>query len=106
VANASIDLLLNSPWQDNIANIEAILNSELSSLRTEDNVADVRILGAIGVVELTHDIDIEKAQQLLIEQGVWLRPYGKLLYTMPPFIISKQELLSITTAIKMVIKQL
>ncbi|HIB27658.1 MAG TPA: adenosylmethionine--8-amino-7-oxononanoate transaminase [Candidatus Thioglobus sp.] len=106
VANASIDLLLNSPWQDNIANIEAILNSELSSLRTEGNVADVRILGAIGVVELTHDIDIEKAQQLLIEQGVWLRPYGKLLYTMPPFIISKQELLSITTAIKMVIKQL
>ena len=106
VANASIDLLLNSPWQDNIANIEAILNSELSSLRTEDNVADVRILGAIGVVELTHDIDIEKAQQLLIEQGVWLRPYGKLLYTMPPFIISKQELLSITAAIKMVIKQL
>ncbi len=106
VANASIDLLLNSPWQDNIANIEAILNSELSSLRTEDNVADVRILGAIGVVELTHDIDIEKAQQLLIGQGVWLRPYGKLLYTMPPFTISKQELLSVTNAMKTVIKEL
>ena len=106
VANASIDLLLNSPWQDNIANIEAILNSELSSLRTEGNVADVRILGAIGVVELTHDIDIEKAQQLLIGQGVWLRPYGKLLYTMPPFTISKQELLSVTNAMKTVIKEL
>ncbi len=104
VANASINLLLNSPWQDNIANIEAILNSELSLLRTEECVADVRILGAIGVVELTQDIDIEKTQALLIEQGVWLRPYGKLLYTMPPFNISKQELLKITKAITTAVK--
>ncbi len=105
VANASIDLLLNSPWQDNIADIEAILNRELSPLRAEDNVADVRILGAIGVVELTQEIDVEKVQKLLIDQGVWLRPYGKLLYTMPPFTISKQELLSVTNAIKAVIKE-
>ncbi len=106
VANASIDLLLNSPWQDNIADIEAILNRELSPLCAEDNVADVRILGAIGVVELTQEIDVEKVQKLLIDQGVWLRPYGKLLYTMPPFTISKQELLSVTSAIKTVIKKL
>ncbi len=104
VANASINLLLNYPWQDNIANIEAILNSELSSLRNEECVAEVRILGAIGVVELTQDIDIEKTQALLIEQGVWLRPYGKLLYTMPPFNISKQELLKITKAITTIVK--
>lgn len=106
VAIASIELLLNAPWQDNIANIEALLNRELSPLRTEDNVADVRILGAIGVVELTRDINIGKAQKLLIDQGVWLRPYGKLLYTMPPFSISQQELLSVTNAIKTVIKEL
>jgi len=106
VANASIELLLNSPWQDNIANIEAILNSELSSLRAHSTVADVRILGAIGVVELAEEINMEKVQNLLIEKGVWLRPYGKLLYTMPPFIISKQELLLVTKAIKAVIEEL
>jgi adenosylmethionine-8-amino-7-oxononanoate aminotransferase len=106
VANASIELLLNSPWQDNIANIEAILNSELSALKAHKKVADVRILGAIGVVELIDKIDMEKAQQLLIKQGVWLRPYGKLLYTMPPFIINKQELLLITRAIKTVVEEL
>ncbi|SMN15894.1 Adenosylmethionine-8-amino-7-oxononanoate aminotransferase [uncultured Candidatus Thioglobus sp.] len=106
VAIASIDLLLNSPWQDDIASIEAVLNSELTSLRSHEKVSDVRILGAIGVVELTEEIDVEKVQKLLIEQGVWLRPYGKLLYTMPPFSISKQELLTVTSAIKTVIEEL
>ena len=106
VANASIELLLNSPWQDNIADIETILSSELSSLRAHNKVADVRILGAIGVVELNQEMDMEKVQNLLIEKGVWLRPYGKLLYTMPPFIINKQELLLITKAIKAVIEEL
>jgi len=66
----------------------------------------VRILGAIGVVELTEEMDMETVQNLLIENGVWLRPYGKLLYTMPPFIINKQELLLITKAIKVVIETL
>jgi len=106
VANANIELLLNSPWQDNIADIETVLSGELSSLRSHDKVADVRILGAIGVVELTQEIDVEKVQNQLIENGVWLRPYGKLLYTMPPFIINKQELLLITKAIKTVIEKL
>ncbi|ALE52585.1 adenosylmethionine-8-amino-7-oxononanoate aminotransferase [Candidatus Thioglobus autotrophicus] len=106
VANASIELLLNSPWQDNIADIETVLSGELSSLKSHDKVADVRILGAIGVVELTQEIDVEKVQNQLIEHGVWLRPYGKLLYTMPPFTISKQELLLITKAIKIVIEEL
>ncbi|CAC9591118.1 Adenosylmethionine-8-amino-7-oxononanoate aminotransferase (EC 2.6.1.62) [uncultured Gammaproteobacteria bacterium] len=106
VAIASIYLLLNSPWQDDIASIEAVLNSELNSLRSHEKVADVRILGAIGVVELTEEIDVEKVQKLLIEQGVWLRPYGKLLYTMPPFSISKQELLVVTKAIKKVLESL
>lgn len=106
VANASIDLLLNSPWQDNIANIEAILNQELTPLKQHKQVADVRILGAIGIVELTQDIDIQTTQNRLIEQGVWLRPYGKLLYTMPPFTISQAELLTLTTAIKTVVNAL
>jgi adenosylmethionine-8-amino-7-oxononanoate aminotransferase len=106
VAHASIELLLNSDWQDNIADIEAVLHSELSPLREHEKVADVRILGAIGVVELTEEMNMETVQNLLIENGVWLRPYGKLLYTMPPFIINKQELLLITKAIKVVIETL
>ncbi|MDC0920562.1 adenosylmethionine--8-amino-7-oxononanoate transaminase [Candidatus Thioglobus sp.] len=106
VANASIELLLNSDWQDNIADIETVLHSELSPLREHEKVADVRILGAIGVVELTEEMNMETVQNLLIENGVWLRPYGKLLYTMPPFIINKQELLIITKAIKVVIEAL
>ena len=106
VAHASIELLLNSDWQDNIADIETVLHSELSPLREHEKVADVRILGAIGVVELTEEMNMETVQNLLIENGVWLRPYGKLLYTMPPFIINKQELLLITKAIKVVIETL
>ncbi|MDB3869605.1 adenosylmethionine--8-amino-7-oxononanoate transaminase [Candidatus Thioglobus sp.] len=106
VANASIELLLNSDWQDNIADIETVLHSELSPLREHEKVADVRILGAIGVVELTEEMNMETVQNLLIENGVWLRPYGKLLYTMPPFIINKQELLIITKSIKVVIEAL
>ncbi len=106
VANASIELLLSSNWQDNIADIEAVLHSELSTLRQHEKVADVRILGAIGVVELTEEMDMETVQNLLIENGVWLRPYGKILYTMPPFIINKQELLLITKAIKVIIETL
>ncbi len=103
VANASIDLLLNSSWQDNIARIEKHFYSELLPLKESDKVADVRVLGAIGVIEMVDDIDVEKTQNQLIENGVWLRPYGKLLYTMPPFIITDNELLLLTDTMKKVI---
>lgn len=103
VANASIELLLNSPWQNNIANIEKILSAELLPLQKHAQVKDVRILGAIGVIEFTHEIDTQTIQKHLIVFGVWLRPYGKLLYTMPPFIITNDELLTITNAIKVVV---
>ncbi|HIM96237.1 MAG TPA: adenosylmethionine--8-amino-7-oxononanoate transaminase, partial [Gammaproteobacteria bacterium] len=100
VANASIELLLNSPWQDDIARIEKIFHANLSDLRQNDKVADVRILGAIAVIEMKEEIRIEWSQKRLIELGVWLRPYGKLLYTMPPFVITDDELITITKAIK------
>ncbi|MDC9714772.1 MAG: adenosylmethionine--8-amino-7-oxononanoate transaminase [Gammaproteobacteria bacterium] len=103
VANASIELLLNSPWQDNIARIEKHFYSALSPLKQHDKVTDVRILGAIGVVEMVDDIDVETTQNQLLEHGVWLRPYNKLLYTMPPFTITDDELLTLTNAIKFVI---
>ena len=103
VANASIELLLNSAWQDNIARIEKHFYNELPPLKQHKKVADVRILGAIAVIEMVAEIDIKPTQAALIEQGVWLRPFGKLLYAMPPFIITDDELLTITKAIKNVI---
>ena len=105
VANANIELLLNSPWQDNIARIEKHFYAELSALKQNEQVNDVRILGAIAVIEMKEAIDIGVVQSRLIELGVWLRPYGKLLYTMPPFIISDSELKKLTQAIKTVITQ-
>ncbi|HIM54508.1 MAG TPA: adenosylmethionine--8-amino-7-oxononanoate transaminase [Gammaproteobacteria bacterium] len=104
VANASIELLLNSPWQDDIARIEKIFHAELSGLRQQDKVADVRILGAIVVIEMKEEIRVEWMQKRLIELGVWLRPYGKLLYAMPPFVITDDELITITRAIKTVVE--
>ncbi len=103
VANASIELLLNQPWQDNIARIEKHFYTHLSPLSQNEKVANIRILGAIGVIEMVDEIEVEKVQNQLIENGVWLRPYGKLLYTMPPFIITDDELLVLTKAIKSVV---
>lgn len=105
VANASIELLLNSPWQDDIARIEKIFHAELSGLRQQDKVADVRILGAIAVIEMKEEIRVEWMQKRLIELGAWLRPYGKLLYAMPPFVITDDELITITKAIKIVVAE-
>ena len=70
------------------------------------SVFDVRVIGAIGVVELNSILDMKKAQEILIDNGVWLRPYGKLLYTMPPFIVTDQELLKITRAMNEVLSNL
>ena len=100
VANANIELLLNSPWQDNIARIEKHFYTHLSPLSQNNKVASVRVLGAIGVIEMVDEINVEKVQNQLLDNGVWLRPYGKLLYTMPPFTITDDELLIITNAIK------
>lgn len=105
VANANIELLLNSPWQDNIARIEKHFYAELSALRQNEQVNDVRILGAIAVIEMQDDIKVAQVQKRLIELGVWLRPYGKLLYTMPPFIISDKELKTLTQAIKTIVAE-
>ena len=100
VANASIDLLLSGDWQAKIEKIESILKSELLPLKNESSIADVRILGAIGVLEFNESLDMQIVQDKLIEAGVWLRPYGKLLYTMPPFIITECELKTITAAMR------
>jgi len=69
-------------------------------LKENDSIKDLRVLGAIGVVEMKESIDVEKTQSRLIENGVWLRPFGKLLYTMPPFISLSSDIHKITSAIK------
>jgi len=98
VANKSIDLLLSIDWENRILQIENILKSELLPLEKQKSVSDVRVIGAIGVIEFKSPLDMKVVQEELIENGVWLRPYGKLLYTMPPYVINDEELLTITKA--------
>lgn len=106
VANASIDLLLASPWKRNIAQIETQLNTELLSCEAYSAVKDVRIKGAIGVVELHEPVDMQSIQADFVEQGVWIRPFNKLVYIMPPYIISQNELSKLTSAIHHILKHL
>ena len=98
VANASIDLLCNSPWRQRVSTIEAQLQTELAPLKDARGVADVRALGAIGVVEMHEPVNMMQTQEALIERGVWLRPFGKLVYAMPPYVISPDDLSQLTGA--------
>ena len=99
VAFESINLLLESDWGSNIHMIEKELSNGLLPLKENDSVEDVRVLGAIGVVEMEESIDVERTQSKLIDNGVWLRPFGKLLYTMPPFVSSISVIHKIISAI-------
>ncbi|MCL4161963.1 UNVERIFIED_CONTAM: hypothetical protein GTU68_054642 [Idotea baltica] len=99
VALASIKLLLESDWQVRVMQIETQMMAELSTCRDLDIVADVRAKGAIGVVELKHPVDMHWIQAKFVELGVWVRPFGKLVYIMPPFIIQPEQLKLLTSAI-------
>lgn len=92
VAASSLDLLVENDWQKQVADITAVLEAELPPARDLPGVADVRILGAIGVIELDRPVDMQVIQPLFVENGVWIRPFGKLVYTMPPYIISEEDL--------------
>jgi adenosylmethionine-8-amino-7-oxononanoate aminotransferase len=92
IASASIDLLMENNWEKQVENIESILNKILPKAKLLDSVADVRVLGAIGVVEMREAVNMEVIQQAFVDAGIWIRPFGKLIYTMPPFIISNKEL--------------
>ncbi|MGF1685665.1 adenosylmethionine--8-amino-7-oxononanoate transaminase [Photobacterium japonica] len=99
VANASLDILALNHWQNQVKNIENQLAESLPELEKLDRVKTVRWLGAIGVVELHEPVDMESIQQTFVDNGVWIRPFGTLVYIMPPFIINQQELSQLTSAI-------
>ena len=104
-ALASIRLLLESPWQQRVQNIETQLKLELLKCATLTQVKEVRVLGAIGVVELNEAVDMHTVQPLFVEQGVWVRPFGKLVYIMPPYIISDTQLKTLCNAIYHVVSR-
>jgi adenosylmethionine-8-amino-7-oxononanoate aminotransferase len=105
VAAASIRLLLSSPWKDRIKGIESHLTQELSKCKAYSTVHDVRVLGAIGVVEMKVPVDMATIQERFVRHGIWLRPFGKLVYTMPPYIIEREDLFKLTNGITQVLAQ-
>ena len=108
VACESIDLLLESNWHDQVQMIEQQLRAELSPYQSLPNVRDVRVKGAIGVVELNAPLDeqMDWLPEFIIEQGVWIRPFRNLIYIMPPYVITRQELRQLTQAIGHIIQRL
>ena len=103
-ALASVRLLLASPWQQRVKNIESKLRSGLAPCAILDSVKEVRVIGAIGVVELHQDVDMIALQPRFVEQGVWVRPFGKLVYVMPPYVMTDEELAFLCEAILVVIR--
>ena len=105
-AIASTELLLSMPWQRNIRRINEALDGGLAPARALDQVADVRTLGAIGVIELREPVDMKTVQPMLVERGVWLRPFGRLVYTMPPYTMGDEHIAELTGAMVDVVGRL
>jgi adenosylmethionine---8-amino-7-oxononanoate aminotransferase len=99
VALASLELLADGDWRERVARIERGLLAGLAPARGLPGIADVRVLGAIGVVQLDHEVDVAAATVAAVEHEVWLRPFRNLIYTMPPYVIDDDDLARVTTAI-------
>jgi adenosylmethionine-8-amino-7-oxononanoate aminotransferase len=105
VALASLDILTSSPWQKRVKNIESLLQNGLAECAGLPGVEDVRVLGSIGVVELKKEINSSALQEFFVREcGVWIRPFGKLIYLMPPYVVSEQETQKLTLAVCRAVK--
>ena len=96
IACASIELLISQPWRRGVQQIERQLHKGLEPARQLSQVADVRVLGAIGIIEMKKSIDVGAIQDQFIQRGLWVRPFGKFIYTMPPFVIDDNDLNALT----------
>lgn len=105
VAACSVRMLIESDWQANISRIETALLRGLEPCKGLSGVCDVRVLGAIGVVELDNPVDMSRIQERFVENGVWVRPFGRLVYVMPPYVMSDEDLETLTQVIVLVVKQ-
>jgi adenosylmethionine---8-amino-7-oxononanoate aminotransferase len=103
-ANASLKLLKTGAWQQQVANIEAHLKSILPNALKQSRVTDVRFFGAIGVIELNENVNVASIQAKFVEHGVWIRPFGKLIYIMPPYVITNEELEKLTAVLLKVLE--
>ncbi|MEG1765553.1 MAG: adenosylmethionine--8-amino-7-oxononanoate transaminase [Muribaculaceae bacterium] len=105
IACASIKLLRSSNWQHKVKHIEQVMKEKMNVACDFPNVEEVRILGAIGVIEMKQPIDLGLFQKECVEKGIWVRPFGKLVYIMPPYIISDNELLELITKLLDIVKR-
>jgi adenosylmethionine-8-amino-7-oxononanoate aminotransferase len=97
-AIASVELLLSQPWQRSVARLNGELAEGLAPARELANVQEVRTLGAIGVIELREPVDMKTVQPMFVERGVWVRPFGRLVYCMPPFVMNSADTTALTAA--------
>jgi adenosylmethionine-8-amino-7-oxononanoate aminotransferase len=106
VANASLDILMTGEWRQQILDIEAGMEAGFAAAKDLPQVADVRVLGGVGVIELVEPVNMTQVQPMFVEQGVWVRPFGKNVYILPPYVISKQDLAFLCNAMVNVVKKL
>ena len=106
IAFASVDLLLKSDWQKKVLHIESIMRQYMPEADKFENVKEVRVLGAIGVIEMKEPVDVGSFQKMCVDEGIWVRPFGKLVYIMPPFIIEDNDLIFLIKKLLKIVKRL